>query len=287
MNRILVAVLAVFIGFIVSVPDADARRFGGGRSSGLQRDSGAFKRDAARPAPAPSQANPAQAAKPAGGASRWLGPLAGLAAGIGLAALLSHLGMGEGFATMVMLLLLVMAGFFLFRMLFRKPQTPIANRVQFAGPANPSAAPNTVAPLGPIGGGSQALPRATGQVPNDFDADGFQRQAKVNFMRMQAAHDAANIEDIREFTTPEMFAEVRLQMQEAGGQPQHTDVVTLEAEVLDVVEEANRYVVSTRFSGTIRESRDAAAVPFDEVWHLVKPIRGSTGWVVAGIQQMQ
>lgn len=283
MKKLMVAAFAAFLGLAVSIPDAEAKRFGGGRSSGMQRDSGALKRDAAPQAPA-SATQPAAAAQsaPAAGGKRWLGPLAGLAAGLGLAALFSHLGLGEGFASMAMLLLLLMAGFFVFRMLFRRPAAQ-GRPLQYAGgvpqPATGSA------PLGPIGGGAAAA--TAPRFPAGFDAAAFLRQAKLNFVRLQAAHDAGDVEDIRDFTTPEMFAEVRLQIQERGAAPQRTDVVTLEADVLDVSEEAGRYVASTRFWGTVREQGDGAPEPFDEVWHLVKPVDGSAGWRIAGIQQMQ
>ena len=49
--------------------------------------------------------------------------------------------------------------------------------------------------------------------------------------------------------------------------------------------EGSRHVVSTRFYGMLREEDDAAPTAFDEVWHLVKPVDGSRGWMVAGIQQ--
>lgn len=287
MKRFFVAVFAAFMALGVSVPEAEAKRFGGGKSSGFQRDNSTLKRDAAPAAPAGQQAAPARPASQPGGASRWLGPLAGLAAGIGLAALLSHLGLGEGFASILMLVLLAAAAFFLFRMFFRRKSAaaaagPLRYAAATPGGSIPAAGP---AALGPIGGGT--APPAAGRIPAGFDAATFLRQAKLNFVRMQAAHDSGNVEDIREFTTPEMFAEVRLQMQESGAETQHTDVVSLDAEVLDVAEEAGRYVVSTRFSGTIRETREGAAEPFDEVWHLVKPVAGGSGWVVAGIQQMQ
>ena len=42
-----------------------------------------------------------------------------------------------------------------------------------------------------------------------------------------------------------------------------------------------------RFSGLIREEQDAAAMPIDEIWHLVKPRDGQGGWLLAGIQQTQ
>ena len=118
-----------------------------------------------------------------------------------------------------------------------------------------------------------------------FDVDGFLRQAKVNFVRLQTAHDAGNLEDIRDFTSPEVFAEVRLDLQERGTATQQTDVVVLNADLLDVSEEARQHVASVRFHGTIREQEGAAPAPFDEIWHLTKPLDSSRGWQVAGIQQ--
>jgi predicted lipid-binding transport protein (Tim44 family) len=124
-------------------------------------------------------------------------------------------------------------------------------------------------------------------LPAGFDAEAFVRQAKLNFIRLQAASDVGNLDDIREFTTPEMYAEIKLQMSERGDAAQRTEVTMLNADVLDCVEEANRYLVSVRFHGLIREDKDAPAVDFDEVWHLTKPADGKGGWAVAGIQQMQ
>lgn len=131
-----------------------------------------------------------------------------------------------------------------------------------------------------------ALPSAAGSIPAGFDAEGFLRQAKLNFVRLQAAHDAGDIEDIRNFTTPEVFAEIRLQLDEHGGTAQRTEVVALEAELLEVVEEFRQYIASVRFRGSIREQAGAAAEAFDEIWHLTKPVDGSRGWVIAGIQQV-
>jgi predicted lipid-binding transport protein (Tim44 family) len=110
------------------------------------------------------------------------------------------------------------------------------------------------------------------------------RNAKVNFIRLQAANDARNLEDIREYTTPEMFAEIKMNWMETAA-AQKTDVVSLNAEVIDVTEEAERYIVSVRFTGLLREEANAAPEAIDEVWHLTKPRSGNSGWLVAGIQQ--
>jgi predicted lipid-binding transport protein (Tim44 family) len=282
MNKFLIAVFAaVFsLGFVVG--DAEAKRIGGGKSSGMQRN--VTPQSPSAPTQSAVPAKPAQptAAPQPSGASRWLGPIAGLAAGIGLAALFSHLGMGEGFASIVMMLLIGVAVFFVIRLLFRR-RAPESQPLQYAGAGNAPAPMRFDAQ--PAAGGT-AAPAAAGTIPAGFDVDGFLRQAKLNFVRLQAANDAKNIEDVRNFTTPEMFAEIRLEMQERGDAPQQTDVVTLNADLLDVAEENKQYVASVRFHGAIRETEGAAPEAFDEVWHLVKPVDGSRGWAVAGIQQL-
>ena len=138
-----------------------------------------------------------------------------------------------------------------------------------------------------IGSGIGANTAPASRIPADFDVAGFTRNAKVNFIRLQAASDVGNLSDIREFTTPEMFAELKMELADRGTTEQHTDVVSVDADVVDVEEGDDRYVVSVRFTGMIREDAGAAAESFDEVWHLVKPRQGSGGWLLAGIQQMQ
>ena len=183
-----------------------------------------------------------------------------------------------------MIALLVMAAFVVFRLLTRKRAA--AQGMQYAGMGAgggsiPMSAPRAAAAT-PIGGGSVQPASA---LPAGFDVDGFVRQAKVNFVRLQAANDEGNLDDLREFVTPEMFAELQLQLQERGDVAQRTEVVDLHAEIVECIEEAQRYLVSVRFHGLIREETDGVAEPFDEVWHLVKPADGSREWAIAGIQQ--
>ncbi|HCZ17795.1 MAG TPA: transporter [Candidatus Accumulibacter sp.] len=300
MKKILLALTVCVLSFGLLVHDAEAKRFGGGRSMGMQRQA------TPPPAPAPQKAapaaTPASAAAPAAAPKRsWMGPLAGLAAGLGIAALLSHFGLGEGMANLVMIALLALAAVFVFKMLFRRKTAPTsaAESLQFAGAAGPERV--TSPPLDLQQGGYPAdersaahaapavanlAPQPTAHIPAGFDTDGFLRVAKVNFVRLQAANDAGNLEDIREFVSPEIFAEIKLQMDERGQSPQQTDVVTLDAELLEVVSDGSRHIASVRMSGMIREDAGAPAVPFDEVWNLSKPADGSRGWMVAGIQQL-
>lgn len=285
-NLILTLIVAV-LSFGLGVPDVEAKRLGGGSSFGMQRK--ATPQAAPRQPAATQQAPAAGAANAAQPRRSWMGPIAGLAAGLGLAALFSHLGLGEGMASFVMLLLLAAAAFFIFRAVMRRraeAQAP-SHGLQYAGASAASGSVRDLAraPTPSASAGGHQVSGLSKAVESGFDRDGFARQAKLNFIRLQAANDVGNLDDIREFTTPEVFAEIRMQLSERGNAEQRTDIVELNADVIEVSEEHNRYVVSVRFNGLLREDEGAAPQPFDEVWHLTKPVSGSGGWLVAGIQQ--
>jgi len=293
MKQLLVAAFVAVVGLSLMIPDAEAARLGGGKSFGMQRSvtpapsaPSQAARPAAVPTPAPAAAPAAVPPKPAG-MSRFLGPLAGLAAGLGIAALLSHFGLGEGMANILLILALVMAAVFVVRWLMSK-RTPEAG-MQYAGtgspgPGNFNPAPAQFEAAG-AGAGVAAAGVAAANIPADFDVEGFLRQAKLNFVRLQAANDRGDMDDVRQFTLPELFAEIQLQYQERGRRTQETDVMQLNADLLEVVTEDNRHIASVRFSGQLREEANAAPEAFSEVWHLVKPTDNSRGWNVAGIQQ--
>jgi predicted lipid-binding transport protein (Tim44 family) len=300
----LILALGLAVAAIGLAPvDVEAKRLGGGGSSGMKRDVPARSAPDAAPAkPAAPAATPNTAgAAPAAAPKRsWMGPLAGLAAGLGIAALMSHLGMGEAFGNFLMLALLAVAAIFLVRFLLRRfgpaaQPSPAPSGMQFAGSAAGAGALPMSAPSGGSGWGpsSAALvePRveqgtlAAPAFPADFDAAAFERIAKMIFIRMQTANDTGDLNDLRGFTTPEMFASLRLELQERGSSTQQTDVVKIDAQVVDFSSEADRHIVSVRFHGLIREDKDGTAQPFDEVWHLVKPIDASREWAIAGIQQ--
>jgi predicted lipid-binding transport protein (Tim44 family) len=145
------------------------------------------------------------------------------------------------------------------------------------------SAPAAFTPAAPVAATS-AEPVARAFVPAAFDSEGFSRIARTLFVRLQAANDSGNLDDLRRFTTPEMFAEIRVDLQERKGQTQSTDVVEVDAQVLDVVQEATQQIVSVRYHGLVRETAGTEPERFDEVWHLVQP-QGQEGWLIAGIEQ--
>lgn len=163
--------------------------------------------------------------------------------------------------------------------------------MQYAGAdaRRAAALPPTLAPTTSGASGASGVsvtPAATAStLPAGFDTDAFERIAKLIFIRMQAANDNADLDDLRQFATPEMFAVFKLDLQDREDTAQQTDVVQLAAEMIDFEQDSVRQVVSVRFHGLIREEKDAPAEPFDEIWHLVKPTDGSREWAIAGIAQ--
>ena len=305
MKNFLTVVILAFCASFLAIGEAEAqKRLGSGKSTGMQKNN--IQKDAPK-APAQNTVAPAGAAAPAAaapsGMSRWMGPLAGLAAG----GLLASMFMGGGFSGLKMMDILLFAGlafgaFMLFRMYMRKKAIENghvgAAPMQYSGPDSaPRAATATPFQSGGLASGApeigsklvtggDSVPVVASRIPADFDVPGFERQARFAFIRMQAANDARDVNDIRDFTTPEMYAELSLQIQERGNAPQKTEIVSLTVAVLEVATEGQRAVASVRYTGEIREEVGGPAEPFDEIWHVSKRLDDAKStWLLAGIQQ--
>ena len=315
-SLITLAVAALTAVALLGTDVADAKRFGGARSLGTQRQG--IAPPASTPAPSgttPSGAasNPvmpaspatAAAARPAApataaptGASRWLGPIAGIAAGLGLAALLSHFGLSEAFASFLLIALVVIAAVVVIRLLLSRRSATQPAPLRYSGIGGVSGAPgasqrfqpaNTITPAGSMtsfDSTSSSVAPAIRRMPPGFDPAPFLEQAKLQFRRVQEAHDNGDRDMLANVTTPEMYHEV---VKDLDDRKSHipTEIVTLDAEVLDVTQEGARYVASIRFNGLLREDGARDPAPFVEIWNLEKPVNGSTGWLLAGIQQTE
>ncbi|SFB25990.1 Predicted lipid-binding transport protein, Tim44 family [Collimonas sp. OK607] len=310
MKRFLLVLLMVASTLSLTISNADARRLGGGGSFGKQ-SSGISRQAPSQPTQNFGNTNQAKPAAPAATpqsvppkpASPWKGILGGALLGLGLGALMSHFGMGGAFGSFLMIALLAVAVIFVVRLVMRRASNTPAPAA-YSGANSPAASFDSSSPgftpeigsrinSGPSFQPSalQADSAAAGHsapwgIPADFDVPGFVRSAKTYFIRLQAAWDKADINDIREFTTPEMFGELRLQLQERGASPNNTDVVQLDGELMGIETVGNDYLASVKFTGLIKEVPEASAEPFTEVWNLSKPQSGQGGWVLAGIQQV-
>jgi predicted lipid-binding transport protein (Tim44 family) len=292
MNRILAVSLAALLAFALPAHDAEAKRLGsGGMKRSVPAQTTPNTPPAQQPA-APQQAAPGKqaAAAPAAAAApkrSWMGPLAGLAAGLGLAALASHFGFGGELANLMTMVLLALAAFFIIRFVMRRfatpksPQLASANGMNFEAQPQPQQQAWNAQPAATAAAAAVTAPAASA-LPADFDAAGFEKIAKQVFIRLQAANDAGDQADLRRFTTPQMYASIQHDLLERGTQVQRTEVLQLDANVVDVTTDNGEQIVSVRFSGLVREASDLAAQDFDEVWHLVK---AGEGWLIAGIQQ--
>jgi predicted lipid-binding transport protein (Tim44 family) len=280
---------------IASFDSEAARRFGGGGNLGKQRPAPTANKEApaAAPATTPASPNQAAAAKPGAPAApapqpsfmqRWGGMLAGLGIGVLLASLF-----GAQLGPIVGLLLAALLGaglVYLIYRVFAGRNGPAAKKPAFAGIGSAVASPEPArtgefpaAALAAQGEpGPQAL--APAEIPP------FLRVAKTSFIRLQAANDAKDLDDLRDYTTPEMFAEISMQMQERGAAPQKTEVVALDAQLVENVVEGDHALASVRFSGLIRENDANNPEPFDEIWNVRKKLNERNGsWLIAGIQQ--
>jgi len=321
--------LAVALALASVAPSvADAKRLGGGGSVGRQSSnitprtatpstaapsatpySGAAPAAAAKPAP--SAGSPAPAAPARSGASRWLGPIAGIAAGLGLAALMSHLGLSGAFAEFLSSALLIAAAVFVVMFIVRRvfgaapraamqgaggPQVRETMREAASDPARESArapgvppaaaAASTVPAASPV---QAAAPSAQAEqdnwfIPGDFDTPRFLQQAKTQFVNIQALWDTGDVAHLGELLTDDLIAEIKPQLQARGESSSKTEVVLLNAELLGIEAVSDGHLASVRFSGMLRESQEPEAFRFEEVWNLFKPTQG--GWLLAGIQQI-
>jgi len=318
MKKFLASML-IAVTALSSVAEAFARPVGGNRSIGRQSQA---VRQMRAPAPAPTpnyqqQPYQRQAVPPAAAArpqvpqqrpSMWKGILGGALLGLGLGALFSHLGIGGAMASalssILMIVLLALAVMFIVRM-FRRKSAP--SNTSYSG-FNPTPAPANGAsdynayqgsqpgyPMGGTTGGvsfdknatlESSAPHQQWGVPAGFDNEAFLRHAKASFIRMQAAWDRADLADLREFTSPEVYGELSMQIQERGNNPDFTDVVSIDAQLLGIETTDRDYLASVQFNGMIRNAPNAPAEPFVEVWNLSKPLQGNGGWVLAGIQQI-
>ncbi len=269
----------------------------------------------------------APAAAPAAPRKPWGAMLGGLAAGLGLAWLAHSLGLGAGLAqfmtfALIALVAMVAVGFIVRK--FKAGQagsesasssSPFA--FQGAGastardysPANvgndASARPwertgTAFDSITPVSSGGQSGESMIGSalagsqawgVPAGFDADGFLKACRTNFVTLQDAWDRTDIPALRVMMTDDMLDQIKTQLAEreshTGGVTNKTDVLRLDAQLLGIEELQDAYMASVEFSGMIREDISAGPSPFREVWNMTKPRNGSGGWLVAGVQALQ
>jgi len=281
MQRFLSIALALCIGLTMSL-DANAKRFGGGKSSGAAPTHQARQATPANPAATPTA--PGRAPGAASGASKWLGPLAGIAAGGLLASML----MGDGFEGMQIFDILIMAviAFLIFRFIAarrrkQQPQMAAAGHPPYQREAyeQPAAQPSIF--------GSSAAPAARPVInaPAWFNEQNFLAAARSHFQSLQQHWDANEMDKIAEFVTPQMLQFLKQERADLGDAFQSTYIDNLDVQLDGVDDRADKTIATLTFSGVSKTSRFDQGEVFSESWNMERPQGENQPWLVAGIRQ--
>ena len=302
-TRIFVAIVALLTVSLLcaSAFDAEAARFGGGRSFGGSRS---FSRPVA-PSQLPSSAvrNPSAATQSQPGAAAaaprsGFGGMGGIFGGLLAGTLIGSLLGGHGFAGGGMFDILLIAGalYLLFKFLGRRrsAQTghthvgvsmPVPDRDehQYSADTTRGSAWDTLS--GKSGSAAESL--STANVPAGFDQEDFLRGAKMLYQRMNDSWDKRDINDIAEFATQPFMAEIRQQAAESPD-PEKTEIMLVNASLVSVLTEAGRETAAVYFNVLLREDpKQSSPTQVREVWHFVRAANSKDSWKLDGIQQVE
>lgn len=321
---------ALVLSAISTYPmNAEAKRLGGGGSIGRSAPSAPQKSMPGNNQAAPTQSQQAtkQTAAPQTPAAapkrNWLGPIAGLAAGLGLAALFSHLGMGEGMANFFMMLLIAGVAFFVIRKVLGmvKGGAQQAPRPAYAGASasadtqartaepyrqdpSPAQAPvmqRSTAPAGTSAwdsfgnsaghqsnfnihdGFGQQTP--VKQLPPGFNEAAFLQSAKKFFEMMQAQFDKGDVQAMAPYCTDEVLDNISADLRQRGDATNITEILSLQAELIGFEVDVDEELATVVYTAELRESAGAPAERIEEMWVMSRPVAGG-GWLLAGIHTL-
>ena len=311
------ALFAVVLMLASLTPEADAAmRFGGGRSFGRSSSSLFQKATPAKPAvagktaPGASQATP-NAARPgaaqqtakagtaaAAATARPMGGMfMGIAAALGLTALMSALGLSAEFAQILVAILLAflafyairfIAGLFLLKKVRQSTQSAYTQTQASQTYATSDVASTYEAGQSRPGSVMDSFSTEAGleslTVPAGFDAKGFEAVARDNFIRLQKAWDKGDVVPVADFMTDDFFIALTHQLRDHGYAEQKSEVVNLSTKLLGITQEGSEYVAVVAFEGAMKINGEFEEV--HERWLLVQAVDGSTGWLLAGLEQM-
>lgn len=277
--RWLLPLFTVFLMVGLAVPDAEARRMGGGKSFGAapMHKSQPAQRQTPQQQAAPrnQQQNPAATS----GASRWLGPLAGIAAGGLLASML----FGDGFQGLQLFDILIfgLIAFVLFKLFSRRNAAAMQRQPHPAGGPVPAPQQQTW----PSQTAAQPVAQPiTMQAPAWFDADSFLKGAEEHFYTLQRHWRDGDTAGMAEYLDPALLQQMLAARAEA---PPSSNGFVEELEVrLEGVEQRDgRTIATVGFTGLDREFPADEGERFDESWRLERADGDNQPWIISGIRQ--
>jgi predicted lipid-binding transport protein (Tim44 family) len=286
-SGLLILALAVF--YLLG-ETAEAARLGGGKSFGSRPS---YQRSAPAPSPTSPQMSPGQAAPQMPGVApamggRWGGMLGGMLMGGLIGSLLFGGGLHGAGGIGLLDIVLIGGGLFLL-MRFLRARRMAAETASTAGPMSFDRGP---APgWGSSGYDPSPETRTTEAapppMPAGFDADEFLKGAKVIYTRLQASWDKRDLDDIRQFTSAEVFEEIRRQAQE-DPTPGKTELLLIAPRILEVREMDGQTVASVLYDVMMRETHAEMSRQVREIWHFSRATNNPEAfWVLEGIQQVE
>ena len=280
------------VSFFLAVDSAEARRMGFGRSIGKPPP---MKRQVAPPVQAPKKTldkTPANSSGASANKSRsgFMGPLAGLAAGLGLAALASYLGVGEELMSFLLILLAGVAIFFVIRLVLRNMQRQPSLEGVPSNLNNSNIESSTTQKTSL--NVNSAYHQTEKETISQEEINGFLEHSKKQFIEIQKIWDSGNIDDLKSFCTDDLVFELRKQINDRGNLFEKTSITELNASwqgMNNYVSDSGNDVeeVYVLFSGMVRESDDSISKEFSEVWTLQRSKSSGDGWLIAGITQQE
>ena len=292
-----------------SLSDAEAKRFGGARSfGGKSAYRMPYKRSTAAPRSASQQRAYTQNQTTRQAMSRR-GGLMGMLGGLALGGLLGAMFFGGAFEGLNFFDVLIFGGiaFMLYKLFAARTNSarhPAYNKTSHdARSDTPSAYQSPESEREQVGSRAfdtdvlfdkknnntfhQDADFSQHRIPDDFDQTAFLSGAKTAFRSLQVAWDARDLAEIRGLTTDKVFAEIQEQLK-ATDEANNTEVLELEAELLEVGDNSLELQATVLFDGLIREAIDRPAEQIREVWHFIKAKNSiQPTWYLDGIQQLE
>jgi len=306
MKQLSTLALSVFLGLFLTmtiIPDAEAKRLGGGKSFGSNPSkSQPAKRSDTNAAKSPAQQQ--NAAQQAAMAKK--GGMMGLLGGLMIGGMLGALFFGGAFENInfMDILLFGLIAFVLYKIFTRRkqhtePETTTANGAPFQNDPADDADFQQRQSANDFGGGTSEQPQEepqnilqTGKIPRNFDQKRFLDGAENVYRLLQEAWDKGELGDLREFCSDRVFAELQDQFRERTGE-NRTEIISLKAELVNVVKSGNTTEATVVFNTELKEYDDAnkdnvEISKVQEAWYFLRPNnKMEHSWLLDAIQQVE
>lgn len=278
MQRFLTIALALFLGLTFSI-DADARRFGGGKSFGSMKH-----RQAQQQQRQQQQKTDRQAGKQSGAAAAARPGLGGMLMGLAAGGLLASLFMGGAFEGLQFMDILIfgLIGFVIYKLLASRRRA-IPQAAAAGGPAMQREAHHVQQDI--FGSAAPAASQPVINAPAWFNESNFLQAAESHFNALQEHWDANEMDKIAEYVTPELLTFLTNERNSLGEGMQSTYIDDLSVQLDGVDDEAEITIATLTFYGVAKTSRFDQGESFSESWRMERKHGDNQPWLIAGIRQ--